>query len=81
MAMNRRTQFGLAVAIGLLSLGAVSPASAEFFGCNDARTSVRTYTNVPRVSSAARTSYAHVSRPRTVSSWSLSASGKRQQWR
>jgi hypothetical protein len=80
MAMNRRTQFGLAVAIGILSLGTVSPASAEFFGCNDAKTTVRTYTNAPRTWTAARTSYAHVSRSRTVSSWSFSASGKRRQW-
>ncbi len=47
---------GLAALIGVLSLSAIVPASAEFFGCNEPSTKVYSYSGKPH--SVARASYA-----------------------
>lgn len=66
MGMARKlTVLSLAALIGVLAAGSVTPASAEFFGCND-KTSVRTYTSSPS-RSAGRVTHefaAQASRPR-----------------
>lgn len=76
------TGFGLAAMVVVMTMGAVAPASAEFFGCDDQKGKVlRSYSSAPRYSTA-RASYAQhvVSPPRVKSTWSLSASGKRRAW-
>jgi hypothetical protein len=47
----------LVAVVAILSLGAVAPASAEFFGCNEPGAKTYSYSGKPRYA-AARTSYA-----------------------
>jgi len=76
---------GLAAAVFILAAGAATPASAEFFGCNDqnsARTvSYRSYRHAPSYRTTARYTheFAAQSRPR-LSHSRVTYYGARRYW-
>ena len=62
----RKLASGIALAVAAIAVMA-TPAAAEFFGCNDAKTTVRNYTSASSRYASSRTTHefaAQSSRPR-----------------